>query len=161
MIAKIPADGSDVAAVRAAREAYDALTIFQKATVGAVYYDKLIDCEKLAYSEDFIKAYLQDLSIVARSVKTAKGSIKVTINADVQPILDAGYTVEYKFYRSTKPRANYGTARMVKTENVYTNTTGTKGVRYYYKAMIQVKDAEGNIVATTPLSQCKYACRIK
>lgn len=161
MIAKLPADGSDVAAVRAAREAYDALTIFQKAAVGAVYYDKLIDCEKLAYSEDFIKAYLQDLSIVARSVKTAKGSIKVTINADVQPILDAGYTVEYKFYRSTKPRSSYGKARMVKTENVYTNTTGTKGVRYYYKAMIQVKDAEGNIVATTPLSQCKYACRVK
>ena len=150
--------------VLAARAAYEALSLEEKARiVGSLAYDNLIDAEEYLgiSSDDFVKAYLQDLSIVARSVKTASGNIKVTINADVQPILDAGYTVEYKFYRSTKPRSNYGTARMIKTENVYTNTTGTKGVRYYYKAMIQVKDADGNIVATTPLSQCKYACRVK
>ena len=126
--------------VLAARAAYEALSLEEKARiVGSLAYDNLIDAEEYLgiSSDDFVKAYLQDLSIVARSVKTASGNIKVTINADVQPILDAGYTVEYKFYRSTKPRSNYGTARMIKTENVYTNTTGTKGVRYYYKAMIQ------------------------
>ena len=150
--------------VLAARAAYEALPLEgQQKIVETLAYQNLIDAEEYLdiTSDDFVKAYLQDLSIVARSVKTASGNIKVTINADVQPILDAGYTVEYKFYRSTKPRSNYGTARMIKTENVYTNTTGTKGVRYYYKAMIQVKDADGNIVATTPLSQCKYACRVK
>lgn len=162
----------DKAQVIAAREAYDAFveewTDYREPYNAAA---KVTNFRTLALAEatlglndnteENIKAYLQDLSIVARSVKTASGNIKVTINADVQPILDAGYTVEYKFYRSTKPRSNYGTARMIKTENVYTNTTGTKGVRYYYKAMIQVKDADGNIVATTPLSQCKYACRVK
>ena len=166
LMVKLPVNptAAERAQVEAARAAYEALSLEEKARiVGTLAYDNLIDAEEYLgiSSDDFVKAYLQDLSIVARSVKTASGNIKVTINADVQPILDAGYTVEYKFYRSTKPRSNYGTARMIKTENVYTNTTGTKGVRYYYKAMIQVKDADGNIVATTPLSQCKYACRVK
>ena len=166
LMVKLPVNptAAERAQVEAARAAYEALSLEEKARiVETLAYDNLIDAEEYLgiSSDDFVKAYLQDLSIVARSVKTASGNIKVTINADVQPILDAGYTVEYKFYRSTKPRSNYGTARMIKTENVYTNTTGTKGVRYYYKAMIQVKDADGNIVATTPLSQCKYACRVK
>ena len=166
MMIKLPANPTAAQRdeVLAARAAYEALPLEgQKEIVETLAYQNLIDAEEYLdiTSDDFVKAYLQDLSIVARSVKTASGNIKVTINADVQPILDAGYTVEYKFYRSTKPRSNYGTARMIKTENVYTNTTGTKGVRYYYKAMIQVKDADGNIVATTPLSQCKYACRVK
>ena len=162
MIRKITT-ASTVAEVQAAADAYDALTGSQqravKAALGEAFLYKLEIIQQV--KDENVKAYLQDLSIVARSVKTANGNIKVTINADVQPILDAGYTVEYKFYRSTKPRSNYGTARMIKTENVYTNTSGTKGVRYYYKAMIQVKDADGNIIATTPLSQCKYACRVK
>ena len=165
IINELPATGASSTEVKAAVDAFNALGRDGRDALYHSYaraYSKLIDLQKLVLgSDEFVKAYLQDLSIVARSVKTASGNIKVTINADVQPILDAGYTVEYKFYRSTKPRSNYGKARMIKTENVYTNTSGTKGVRYYYKAMIQVKDAEGNIVATTPLSQCKYACRIK
>ena len=152
---------STVAEIKAAQEAFDALKLESKLSFNDELFAKLTEAVAGIADDDFVKSYLQNLSIVARSVKTSSGNIKVTINADVQELKDAGYTVEYKFYRSTKPRSNYGKARMVKTDNVYTNTTGTKGVRYYYKAMIQVKDADGNIVATTPLSQCKYACRVK
>lgn len=152
---------STVAEIKAAQEAFNALKLESKLSFNDELFAKLTEAVAGIADDDFVKSYLQNLSIVARSVKTASGNIKVTINADVQELKDAGYTVEYKFYRSTKPRSNYGKARMIKTENVYTNTTGTKGVRYYYKAMIQVKDADGNIVATTPLSQCKYACRVK
>ena len=104
------------------------------------------------------KAYVQDLKIVARSAKTSKG-VKVTINANVQSLLDDGFTVEYKFYRSTKSNKNFGTAKIVKTENTYLNTSGTKGTKYYYKAKLVVKNAAGEVVATTPLTQCLYACR--
>ena len=104
------------------------------------------------------KAYVQDLKIKARSAKTSKG-IKVTVSADVQSLLNDGFTVEYKFYRSTKSNAKYGTAKIVKTENTYLNTAGTKGTKYYYKAKLVVKDKNGTVVATTPLTQCLYACR--
>ena len=111
-----------------------------------------------AISESEAKAYVQDLKIKARSVKTSKG-VKVTINADVQSLLDGGFTVEYKFYRSTKSNKNFGTAKIVKTENTYLNTSGTKGTKYYYKAKLVVKNAKGEVVATTPLTQCLYASR--
>ena len=109
-------------------------------------------------AEENAKAYVQDLKIAARSVKTSKG-VKVTINADVQPLLDDGFTVEYKFYRSTKSNAKFGTAKVTKTENTYLNTAGKKGTRYYYKAKLVVKNAAGEVLATTPLSQCLYATR--
>ena len=108
--------------------------------------------------EENAKAYVQDLKIAARSTKTSKG-VKVTINADVQPLLDEGFTVEYKFYRSTKSNKNFGTAKVTKTENTYLNTSGKKGTKYYYKAKLVVKNAEGEVVATTPLTQCLYATR--
>ena len=41
----------------------------------------------------------------------------------------------------------------------YTNTAGKKGVKYYYKAKLVVKNAAGEVVAESPLKQCTYACR--
>ena len=105
------------------------------------------------------KAYVQDLKIAARSVKTSKG-VKVTIKADVQELLDNGYTVEYKFYRSTKSNAKFGSPKITKTTNTYLNTSGKKGTRYYYKARLVVKNAKGEVVAITPLTQCLYATRV-
>ena len=156
LIAKLPADGSDPAAVKAAREAFDALSLEQQVAIGDKYYAKLVDAEKL--NTENAKAYVQDLSIKARSTKTSKG-VKVTIKADVQPLLDAGFTVEYKFYRSTKSNKNFGKAMITKTTGTYTNTKGVKGTKYYYKAKLVVKNAEGEVVATTPLTQCLYATR--
>ena len=47
------------------------------------------------------------LTLMARSKKTAKLNIKVVVKGDLKAITDAGYTVKYKFYRSTKKSAGY------------------------------------------------------
>ena len=164
---------ADKAAVEAARKLYDAY-VEEYTDVDAGYpagyaAGDVVNYRKLEVAEATLglnnnpeenaKAYVQDLSIKARSVKTSKG-VKVTINADVQPLLDDGFTVEYKFYRSEYSNKKFGTAKVTKTENTYLNTAGTKGTRYYYKAKLVVKNAAGEVVATTPLTQCLYATRV-
>ena len=104
-----------------------------------------------------------DLSLKARSEKTEKGNIKVTLTVDedaIKAIEDLGYTVKYKFYRSTKKSASYKAA-LEKTDKTYTNTTGKKGTKYYYKARVIIYDAQGELVTKTELKQCRYACRTK
>ena len=158
IIAKLPAY-ADAASVKVALDAYNALSMGQKQDVDRKMTDKLEDMVKYTTLDDEnAKAYVQDLSIKARSTKTSKG-VKVTIKADVQELLDNGYTVEYKFYRSTKSNKNFGKAMITKTEGTYTNTKGVKGTKYYYKAKLVVKNAAGEVVATTPLTQCLYATR--
>ena len=109
-----------------------------------------------AFDDAEAKAYVQDLAIAARTVKSGK-KVKVTINADVQTLLDNGFTVEYKFYKSTKKSSGYKNT-VNKTTNTYTNTNPVKG-KNYYKVKLVVKNADGEIVATTPLTQCKYGVR--
>ena len=158
LIAALPVNAT-AAQVAEARAAVDALGFDGICAINKTLLTKLNKFEQDAeFTAEDAKAYVQDLSIKARSTKTSKG-VKVTINANVQPLLDAGYTVEYKFYRSTKSNKNFGTAKVVKTENTYLNTSGTKGTRYYYKAKLVVKNAAGEVVATTPLTQCLYATR--
>ena len=102
-----------------------------------------------------------DLTLKARSEKTEKGNIKVTLTVDdeaIKAIEDLGYTVKYKFYRSTKKAASYKAA-LEKTGKTYTNTAGKKGTKYYYKARVMVYDAQGKLIAKSALTQCKYACR--
>ena len=108
------------------------------------------------WTDDDAKAYVQDLSIAARTAKVGK-KVKVTINADVQKLVDNGFTVEYKFYKSTKKSSGYKNT-VNKTTNTYTNTNPVKG-KNYYKVKLVVKNADGAVVATTPLTQCKYGVR--
>ena len=117
--------------------------------------------------EEIDKAFkekLLNLGLTVRTSKTAKKSIKAVVketselNDLIKEIKDAGYTVKYKFYRSTKKSSKYISA-VTKTENTYINTTGEKGTKYYYKARLMVYDAEGNLVAQTELKQCKYGLR--
>ncbi len=108
-----------------------------------------------------VEKLVSDLTLKARSEKTAKGNIKVTltVNADdIKAIEDLGYTVKYKFYRSTKKAKGYK-AKIEGTGKTYTNTSGKKGTKYYYKARVMVYDAQGTLIAKTALTQCKYACR--
>lgn len=78
--------------------------------------------------------------------------------AAIEAIEEAGYTVKYKFYSSTKKSAGYK-AMLTKSAKTYWNTYGKKGTMYYYKARVMVYDKEGKLVAQTELKQCKYACR--
>ena len=111
-----------------------------------------------------IKELVSDMSLKARSSKTSKKNIKVTLTVDddtasaIKEIKDMGYTVKYKYYRSTKKASKYQ-AKITKTTRSFTNTAGKKGTRYYYKARIQVYDKDGNLVAQTALKQCRYAAR--
>ena len=111
-----------------------------------------------------IKEFVSDMSLKARSSKTSKKNIKVTLTVDkstaaaIKEIKDMGYTVKYKYYRSTKKASKYQ-AKITKTTKSFTNTAGKKGTRYYYKARIQVYDKDGKLVAQTALKQCKYAAR--
>ena len=113
-----------------------------------------------------VKAKVATLELMARSSKTAMKNIKVALKmsteaqATIDEIQSLGYTVKYKFYRSTKKSASYK-PMLEKASKTYTNTTGKKGTRYYYKARVMVYDSEGNLVTKTELKQCKYACRVR
>ena len=111
------------------------------------------------------KALTAKLTPVARSAKTAKKNVKVTVSLDkqdkaiIKELKDAGYTVKYRFYRSMKKTAGYKAAVTKKTAS-YTNTSGKKGTKYFYKVQVRVYDENGKLTAKTALKQCKYASRI-
>ena len=166
---------TDKAAIEAARAAHDAyvkyyveafegeydaaeltkLNTFNKKIADAeAALAKLVEAEK--WTADDAKAYVQDLAVTVRTAKVGK-KVKVTVNADVQTLVDNGFTVEYKFYKSTKKSSGYKNT-VNKATNTYTNTNPVKG-KNYYKVKLVVKNADGAVVATTPLTQCKYGVR--
>ncbi len=110
------------------------------------------------------KSITADLKLVARSSKTAKKNIKAVlksdakVNASIKELKDLGFTVKYRFYRSTKKSASYKSAITKKVAS-YTNTSGKKGTKYFYKVQVRVYDENGKLVAKTTLKQCKYASR--
>ena len=68
-----------------------------------------------------------------------------------------GYTVKYKFYRSTKKASEYKAVK-TKDTDTYINTVGKKGTKYYYKAKVLVYDGN-KLIAQTELKQCSYGVR--
>ena len=111
------------------------------------------------------KSIVKDMKLVARSSKTAKKNIKAVLRSDakvkasIKELKDLGFTVKYRFYRSTKKAASYKAAVTKKTAS-YTNTSGKKGTKYFYKVQVRVYDENGKLVAKTALKQCKYASRV-
>ena len=110
------------------------------------------------------KSIVKDMKLTARSSKTAKKNIKAVlksdakVNASIKELKDLGFTVKYRFYRSTKKAASYKAAVTKKTA-AYTNTSGKKGTKYFYKVQVRVYDENGKLIAKTALKQCKYASR--
>ena len=110
------------------------------------------------------KSIVKNMKLVARSSKTAKKNIKAVlksdakVNASIKELKDLGFTVKYRFYRSTKKAAGYKAAVTKKTAS-YTNTSGKKGTKYFYKVQVRVYDENGKLIAKTALKQCKYASR--
>ena len=159
-INNLPATGATAEQVKALTDAYEALGRDGKYELYTNYYaaySKLIDAQKLIkFTDENAKAYVQDLAVTVRTAKVGK-KVKVTVNADVQKLVDNGFTVEYKFYKSTKKSSGYKNT-VNKTANTYTNTNPVKG-KNYYKVKLVVKNADGTVVATTPLTQCKYGVR--
>ncbi len=110
------------------------------------------------------KSIVKDLKLTARSSKTAKKNIKAVLKSDakvkasIKELKDLGFTVKYRFYRSTKKAASYKSTVTKKVAS-YTNTSGKKGTKYFYKVQVRVYDENGKLVAKTALKQCKYASR--
>lgn len=100
---------------------------------------------------------MNNFEIKARSTKTSKGYIKVKAVADTKELEKLGYTVKYKFYRSTSKNGTY--SYKFTSDEAYTNTTGTKGKTYFYRIKAVVYDADNNVVAETKIKDCKYASR--
>ena len=113
-----------------------------------------------------VNGRVSKMVLYARSSRTPNKNIKVVLKMDkrtaasIETLKKLGYTVKYKFYRSTKKSSAYK-AKITKKTGNYINTSGKKGVRYYYKARILVYDKNGKLVAQTELKQCKYACRVR
>ena len=110
------------------------------------------------------KSIVKNMKLVARSSKTAKKNIKAVlkndakVKASIKELKDLGFTVKYRFYRSTKKAASYKSAVTKKVAS-YTNTSGKKGTKYFYKVQVRVYNENGKLVAKTALKQCKYASR--
>ena len=110
-------------------------------------------------TDKMIAREVSKLRLTARSARTAKKNVKLVVKGDLKAITDAGYTVKYKFYRSTKKSAGYK-AVLTKKAPTYVNTYGKKGTLYYYKVKVMVYDKDGNLTAQSALKQCKYASRL-
>ena len=104
------------------------------------------------------------MNLTAVTSKTTKKNVKVTVtmnkktSSDIKALKELGYTVKYRFYRSTKKSAGYK-SKITKKTNTYINTAGKKGTRYYYKAQVRVYDSKGKLITTTALKQCSYGTR--
>lgn len=107
------------------------------------------------------KNIISDMSFNAVSSKTTKSNIRVTAKTDsddITALKKLGYTVKYKYYRSTSKASGYS-LKATKTTKTYINTSGKTGTKYYYKVRVAVYDTDGNLVCQSALKQCKYTCR--
>ena len=123
-IAKIDASAKplDLAAIKAAREAYDALG---EVGIDNTMYHKLLSLENLAKAESI--ASVEALKITARST-AKKGSITVKWTVKGEADIDG-----YQIWKSTKANKGYKKA-FTTTKKTYKNSKGLKkGTRYYYK----------------------------
>ena len=150
MIDKVMLNGKDMGALTVVKgiKTGDKLEVSFKQTA-----------EEKAKMDKAVVEQVAKAGLTARSARTAKKNVKLVVKSDLEGITDAGYTVEYKFYRSTKKSAGYK-AVLTKKASTYVNTYGKKGMLYYYKVKVMVYDKDGNLTAQTALKQCKYASRL-
>ena len=122
------------------------------------------DAEKLIAKQnaDKINSLIREAKLKATTSKTSKKNVRVKVsvknnNSLIKEAKAMGYTVKYKFYKSTKKSSKYKAVK-TKTSNSYINTKGKKGTRYYYKAKVMVYGGK-NLIAQTELKQCSYGAR--
>ena len=157
-----PDDRKEVASVKLNGKDLGKVTEIKNLKTGdkveITYQDKQEAKPSKAELDKQIKEKTANLKIAASSKRTKNGNIRIHINAKIQAIQDAGYTVKYQFYRSTKKSSGYR-SQLTKKTSTYTNTTGQDGTMYYYKVKVLVYDQNGKLVAQTKLQQCNYANR--
>lgn len=108
-----------------------------------------------------VKKTFDALKLKARSKKLKNGNIRISFAgqfAEFEAFAKQGYTIKYRFYRSTKKSSGY--KRMFLSEQpIYINTYGKRGTMYYYKAIALAYNKDGKLIAKTELKQCRYAKR--
>ena len=108
-----------------------------------------------------VKKTFDALKLKARSKKLKNGNIRISFAgqfAEFEALAKQGYTIKYRFYRSTKKSSGY--KRMFLSEQpIYINTHGKRGTMYYYKAIALAYNKDGKLIAKTELKQCRYAKR--
>lgn len=110
-----------------------------------------------------VKKLIKNAKFKVTTKTTSKKSVKVTVTPKndkslISEIQSMGYTVKYRFYRSTKKNTGYKLLK-TKTANTFTNTAGKKGTKYYYKAQVLVYDGK-TLIATSALRQAGYSAKI-
>ena len=120
--------------------------------------DKLIEKQ----NTDKINSLIREAKLKATTSKTSKKNVKIKVSVKnnsslIKEAKANGYTVKYKFYKSTKKASMYKAVK-TKTSNSYINTKGKKGTKYYYKAKVMVYDGK-KLVTQTELKQCSYGAR--
>lgn len=108
-----------------------------------------------------VKQTFDALKLKARSKKLKNGNIRISFAgqfAEFEALAKQGYTIKYRFYRSTQKSSGY--KRMFLSEQpIYINTHGKRGTMYYYKAIALAYNKDGKLIAKTELKQCRYAKR--
>ena len=121
--------------------------------------DKLAKLELDKKITNLVAAQTDNLKCVSQ--KTKAGNIKITVkNFDATEIIANEYTIKYTYYRAIKRASNFKVMK-IKNTKTYTNTSGKKGVKYFYKVKISIFDKNGNLITTTKLSDCKAAYRVR
>ena len=123
------------------------------------------DAEKIIEKQNAgkINTLIGEVKLKAAISKTSKKNVKVKVgnvknlNSLIKEAEAMGYTVKYKYYRSTKKASGYKAVK-TKDTNTYINTKGRKGTKYYYKAKVLVYDGK-TLIAQTELKQCSYGVR--
>ncbi len=123
------------------------------------------DADKLIaqQNDDKVKSLIKEVSLKATTSRNSKKNIKVKVaeadkaNSLIKEIEAMGYTVKYRFCRSTKASTGY-IGKKTKEAASWTNTAGEKCTKYYYKAKVYVYDGD-DLIAKTNLKQCKYSWR--
>ena len=143
----------------------DSYLSFETDRLGTFAAVEKADAEKeiFAQKQARVKALLQDVKLQVKTTKTSKKSVKAQVSVKnnktaIKELKAMGYTVKYRFYRSTKKASGYK-ALKTKSVSTFTNTKGVKGTRYYYKARVLVYDGK-TLVAKSALKQCSYGTRI-
>ena len=124
------------------------------------------DAERIIEQQnaDKIKSLVKEVKLKATTSKTSKKNIRVKVgepeksNDLIKEADSMGYTVKYKFYKSTKKSSKYKAVK-TKDTDTYINTVGSKGTKYYYKAKVMVYDGK-TLIAQTELKQCSYGVRV-
>ncbi len=92
------------------------------------------------------------MKLVARSSKTAKKNIKAVLKSDaktkasIKELKDLGFTVKYASIARRRKQSSYKSTVTKKTAS-YANTSGKKGMKYFYKVQVRVYDENGKLIA--------------